>query len=40
MLTERLEALGTLQVDFSFEQRGLQTWETTLSRSFTIPDFP
>ena len=40
MLTERLETLGALRVDFSFEQRGLQTWETTLSRSFTIPDFP
>lgn len=32
-ITERLEALGALRVDFSFEKNGLQTWETELSHA-------
>ena len=31
LIAERLEALGALQVGFSFEKNGLQTWETDLS---------
>jgi D-glycero-alpha-D-manno-heptose-7-phosphate kinase len=38
-ITERLEALGALRVDFSFEKNGLQTWETNLSRTHSIPEF-
>jgi D-glycero-alpha-D-manno-heptose-7-phosphate kinase len=31
LIAECLEALGALQVGFSFEKNGLQTWETDLS---------
>ena len=30
-ITERLEGMGALRVDFSFESNGLQSWETKLS---------
>ncbi len=39
-IAERLEELGALQVSFSFEKNGLQTWETTLSHSFSLPVLP
>ncbi len=35
-ITERLEALGAMRVDFSFERNGLQSWETHLTRSPAI----
>jgi D-glycero-alpha-D-manno-heptose-7-phosphate kinase len=35
-ITERLEALGAIRVDFSFERKGLQSWETNLSRTYSI----
>lgn len=37
-ITARLEALGALRVDFSFERNGLQTWETELSRTVNHPE--
>jgi D-glycero-alpha-D-manno-heptose-7-phosphate kinase len=39
-ITERLEALGALRVDFSFEKNGLQTWETNLSEDLQQSGFP
>ena len=39
-ITERLEELGALRVDFSFEKNGLQTWETHLSKDVRLPGFP
>jgi D-glycero-alpha-D-manno-heptose-7-phosphate kinase len=30
-ITERLESLGAIRVDFSFERNGLQSWETQLA---------
>lgn len=38
-ITERLETLGALQVDFSFEKNGLQSWEANLSHAISFPDF-
>ena len=39
-ITERLEQLGALRVDFSFESNGLQTWETSLSKDLRLSQFP
>ncbi|HEX7976160.1 MAG TPA: hypothetical protein VF498_17255 [Anaerolineales bacterium] len=36
----RLESLGARQEHFSFERKGLQTWEAELSRIFNAPDLP
>jgi D-glycero-alpha-D-manno-heptose-7-phosphate kinase len=38
-ITESLEALGALRVDFSFERSGLQSWETEISHVQTRPVF-
>lgn len=38
-ISERLEALGALRVDFSFEKNGLQSWETQLSGSPRLSRF-
>jgi D-glycero-alpha-D-manno-heptose-7-phosphate kinase len=38
-IAESLEKLGALQVGFSFEMNGLQTWETHLSRSPGLTEF-
>ena len=37
-ITERLEELGATLVGFSFERRGLQTWETELSQMRTLDE--
>lgn len=39
-ITERLEAMGALRVDFSFEKNGLQSWETNLQQEYQITRFP
>lgn len=38
-ISERLEELGAVQVDFSFEKNGLQSWETRLERPLSMTDF-
>lgn len=38
-ITEKLESMGALRVDFSFEMNGLQSWETELSDKPKPPRF-
>jgi D-glycero-alpha-D-manno-heptose-7-phosphate kinase len=38
-ITERLESMGSRRVDFSFENYGLQTWETELSHFISAEEF-
>ncbi|HEX9027831.1 MAG TPA: hypothetical protein VF823_01575, partial [Anaerolineales bacterium] len=37
-IADRLESLGARLEHFSFEWKGLQTWDTELSQNFTAPD--